>query len=82
MGKPLTLSHFVEFFQLLPDLRDSDRIWAVPRTEIKARNYDLKAVNSHRTGRLDTRTSEELLATIEAKGREIDEPLASLRKLL
>ncbi len=80
--RPLTLSHFDEFFQLLPDRADGDHSWTVPRSEIEARNYDLKAVNPNRSAPVDTRTPQELIATIEAKGREVDEALASLKKLL
>jgi type I restriction enzyme M protein len=42
--------------------------------------YDLKAVNPHRKAVLDTRTPEELLDLIEAKGREIAEAIARLRQ--
>ena len=80
--KPLTLSHFDEFFQLMPERADSDHSWTVPRSEIEARNYDLKAVNPNRTALVDTRTPEELIATIEAKGREVNEALACLKQLL
>ena len=80
--RPLTIAHFDEFFQLLPSREDSDRSWTIPRSDIETRNYDLKAVNPHRTTSVDTRTPEELIATIEANGREIDEALASLKKLL
>ena len=80
--KPLLLSQFDEFFQLLPERGDSEHSWTVPRSDIEAKNYDLKAVNPHRTTPVDTRTPEELIATIEAKGREIDDALASLKKLL
>lgn len=80
--KPLTLSHFDEFFNLLPQRADSDHSWTVPRSEIEARNYDLRAVNPERNIPVDNRTPEELIATIEAKGREVDDALASLRKLL
>ena len=79
---PLTLSHFDEFFQLLPKRANSEHSWTVPRSEIEGRNYDLKAVNPNRTIPVDNRTPEELIATIEAKGREINDALASLRKLL
>ncbi|MCB1826104.1 MAG: N-6 DNA methylase [Gammaproteobacteria bacterium] len=41
--------------------------------------YDLKAVNPNRTSDTDTRTPEELLAIIEAKGKEIEAALALLR---
>ncbi len=77
---PLTADKFEEFFRLLPDHGDSERSWTVTRAEIEGRNYDLKAVNPHRKGVDDTRTPEELLDIIEAKGREVAEALAHLRK--
>ena len=80
--KPLTLSHFDQFFQLLPDRGDSDHSWTVPRTGLESKNYDLKAVNPNRTTQVDTRTPEELIAIIEEKGREIDAALADLKTLL
>ena len=80
--KPLLLSQFDEFFQLLPGRGDGEHSWSAPRSDIEAKNYDLKAVNPHRTAPVDTRTPEELIATIEAKGREIEDALASLKKLL
>ncbi len=48
--------------------------------EIEDAVYDLKAVNPHRKSVLDTRTPEELLDLIEAKGREIAEAIALLRR--
>ena len=80
--KPLTQSHFDEFFQLLLDRADSEHSWNVPRSDLEARNYDLKAVNPHRRAPVDTRTPQDLIATIEATGREIEDALASLKKLL
>jgi type I restriction enzyme M protein len=47
--------------------------------EIEDAVYDLKAVNPHKKPVVDTRTPEELLDIIEAKGREVAEALASLR---
>lgn len=41
--------------------------------------YDLKAVNPNRKANVDTRTPDELLDLIEAKGREIAEALTLLR---
>jgi len=79
--KPLTLDHFKEFFELLPKRADSERSWTVPREEIEARGFDLKAVNPNAKNEEDTRTPEELLDLIEAKGREVAEALAMLRKL-
>jgi len=76
---PLTLAHFEEFFRLLPARGDSDHSWTVERKEIEARGYDLKAVNPNAKRDEDTRTPEELLDIIEAKGREVAEALAALR---
>jgi len=42
--------------------------------------YDLKAVNPNAKNEEDTRTPEELLAVIEAKGHEVSEALANLTK--
>jgi len=49
--------------------------------EIEDAVYDLKAVNPHRIPVVDTRTPEELLDIIEAKGREINEALSVLRNI-
>lgn len=49
-------------------------------TDIENAVYDLKAVNPNKKPDVDTPTPEELLAIIEAKGREIDAALALLRK--
>ncbi len=78
---PFTLDRFDDFFRLLPDRGDSDRSWTVTREEIEARNFDLKAVNPHAKADEDTRTPEELLDLIEAKGREVAEALAALRQM-
>jgi type I restriction enzyme M protein len=68
-----------EFFRLLPDRADGEQSWTVTRQEIEAKNFDLKAVNPHAKNREDTRTPEELLDLIEAKGREVAEALTILR---
>lgn len=47
--------------------------------EIEDAVYDLKAVNPHKKPNVDTRTPEELLNIIEAKGKEIADALAMLR---
>jgi type I restriction enzyme M protein len=78
---PLTLDKLEEFFRLLPERAESERSWTVTREEIEARSYDVKAVNPNAVSKEDTRTPEELLDIIEAKGREISEALASLRAL-
>jgi len=41
--------------------------------------YDLKAVNPHKKPVVDTRTPEELMNIIEAKGQEVADALAALR---
>jgi hypothetical protein len=76
---PLTVAHFEDFFKLLPDRGESERSWTVARAEIEAKGYDLKAVNPNAKSTADTRTPEELLELIEAKGREVAEALAALR---
>ena len=76
---PLTAEKFEDFFKLLPSRGDSDRSWTVAREEINKKNYDLKAVNPNAKSNEDTRTPEELLDFIEAKGREVAEAIAALR---
>jgi type I restriction enzyme M protein len=53
---------------------------AAKAKEIDDAVYDLKVVNPHRKPVLDTRTPEELLDLIEAKGREIAGAIALLRR--
>ena len=77
--QPLTMEHFEEFFKLLPERASSKRSWRVPAGELKAKNYDLKAINPNRKQEEDTRTPEELLSVIEARGAEIANALAALR---
>jgi len=77
--KPFTLDKFDDFFRLLPTFADSERSWTVTRKEIEDRGFDLKAVNPNRKPVIDTRTPEELLDLIEAKGREVAEALKALR---
>ena len=77
--QPLTIEHFEEFFKLLPERASSERSWSVPVEELKAKNYDLKAINPNRKQEEDTRTPEELLSLIEAQGAEISNILKTLR---
>src|SRR5207249_1352796 len=76
---PFTLDKFEEFFRLLPTRADSERSWTVSLKAIEEKNYDLKAVNPNAKSTEDTRTTEDLLDLIEAKGREVVEALAALR---
>jgi len=77
--QPLTIDHFAEFFRLLPDRASSERSWRVPIEELKAKNYDLKAVNPNRKQEQDMRTPEELLSIIERQEEEISSALSALR---
>ena len=77
--QPLTIEHFEEFFKLLPERASSERSWSVSVEELKAKNYDLKAINPNRKQEEDTRTPDELLSIIEAQGAEISNALAELR---
>ena len=76
---PLTADRFEKFFELLPSRGDSERSWTVTREEIEARGYDLKAVNPNAKVDEDTRTPQELLDVIDAKGKEVQKALARLR---
>jgi len=77
---PLTTDRFEDFFALLPTGADSPRSWTITREKIEANNYDLKAINPNSKVEEDLRTPEELLDLIEAKGKEVQIALASLRK--
>ena len=79
---PVTLGHFDGFFKLLKRRADSDHSWTVSIDEIKERNYDLKAVNPHRKGDVDTRTPAALLAEIERHNVELKKALTDLRRTL
>lgn len=76
--QPLTLAHFDDFFRLLPKRKDSAHSWSVNIADIRARKFDLKAVNPNKKPEVDTRTPEELLAVIKEKGREVEEALKGL----
>jgi type I restriction enzyme M protein len=78
---PFTLERFQDFFDLVPARSDSERSWTVPRADIEARNFDLKAVNPHAKSDVDTRTPAELMDLIEAKGAEVTAALAELRQI-
>lgn len=76
--RPLTLSHFEDFFTQLPLRSPTARSWIVSRAEIVARNYDLKAVNPNIIADEDTRTPEEILSDIGGKQQELASLLAAL----
>jgi len=49
--------------------------------EIEDAALDLKAVNPKKKQHVDIRTPEDLMKTIESKGREVTEALAVLREI-
>ena len=61
------------------ELTRESRDLAGKAKEIEDAVYDLKAVNPNKKPNVDTRTPEELLDIIEAKGREVAAALATLR---
>ena len=79
--RPFTLDKFDDFFKLWPKRGDSDRSWTITRKQIEEKNFDLKAVNPNAKADDDTRTPEQLLDLIEAKGQEVAEAVAELRRL-
>ena len=79
--RPLLLSHFDEFFELLPKRSESERSWTVTREEIESRGYYLNAPNPNRVVEEDTRTPEELIAVIESANDEIRDAINELRRL-
>ena len=80
--QPLTLAHFAEFFKLLPKRADSDNSWQIDIKAIEANGYDLKAVNPNRKPDIDTRTSAELLHSIEKQQKTLIAALAELQKAI
>jgi type I restriction enzyme M protein len=62
------------------ELTREGRDFASKAKEIEDAVYDLKAVNPNKKPAVDTRTPEDLIEIIEAKGHEIVEALAALRK--
>ncbi|MDD5673923.1 MAG: N-6 DNA methylase [Chitinivibrionales bacterium] len=64
----------------IAELTRESRDLANKAKEIEDSVYDLKAVNPNKKSVVDTRTPEDLMDIIEAKGKEITEALAVLRK--
>lgn len=62
------------------DLTRESRDLVAKAKEIEDAVYDLKAVNPHKKSVVDTRTPEELMDIIEAKGKEVAAALAVLRE--
>ena len=64
----------------IAELTRESRDFAAKAKEIEDAVYDIKAVNPHRKTVVDERTPGELLAIIEAKGKEVTEALSVLKK--
>jgi len=79
--QPLTLAHFENFFELLPTRAESEYSWNVKLADLKAKNFDLKAVNPRAKMETDTRTPSELYEIIETKQRELSDALARLKAM-
>jgi len=81
--QPLAVEYFQEFFKLLNpstlELIESERSWRVSIEEIKAKDYDLKAVNPNRKDKEDSRSPDELIAIIESQANEITKVVEILR---
>jgi len=78
-AKPRDENAIEEAEAKIKELTRASRELASKAKEIEDAVYDLKAVNPNRKPVVDTRTPEELLDIIEAKGREVAEALAGLR---
>jgi len=76
---PFTIDRFDDFFALFPTKADSENSWTVDRSTIEANNFDIKAVNPNKKVKVDTRTSEEIIAEIEALHKEISLEIAKLK---
>lgn len=68
--------------QQLLDLEKQARETQAAADAIDAASFDLKAVNQRARQERDTRSAEEILAAIAAKGREVDAALERLKALL
>ena len=65
----------------LSALQKQSRDAANKAEQIENAVFDLKAVNPNRKAKTDTRTPNELLDLIEAKGREVAAAISALRTL-
>jgi hypothetical protein len=70
---------FVEAEGKVKELTRASRDLTAMAKEIEDSVYALKAVNPHKKPVVDTRTPEELMDIIVAKGQEVAEALAVLR---
>lgn len=81
--KPLTLEHFADFFRGLrldPDdpERESERSWWRTADEVREENYDLRAANPNAPDTRDTRSVDDLTATIRQAQETVSHSLDRL----
>jgi type I restriction enzyme M protein len=77
--KPVNDQAIEEAEAKVKELTRESRELAAKAKEIEDAVYDLKAVNPNKKQNVDTRTPEDLMNIIEAKGKEIADALAALR---
>lgn len=80
-AKPKDKKAIVEAEQRIKKLTKEAREQTNRAVGIENAVYDLKAVNHNNKPEIDTRTPEELIAIIEAKGKEVAEALELLKNL-
>ncbi len=80
-AKPCDEKAIEEAEAKVKELTHESRDLASKAKEFEDAVYDLKAVNPNKKPNVDTRTPEDLMNIIEAKGREVAEALAVLRSL-
>ena len=78
-AKPRDDTAIAEAEAKVKDLSREAKDFAATAKEIEDAVYDLKSVNPHKKPVVDTRTPDELMEIIEAKGREVADALAVLR---
>ena len=80
-AKPRDEAAIAELEERLAELRRDARELTGRADEIESAVYDLKAINPNKKLDEDTRTPEQLLDLIEAKGRDVAEAIAALRRM-
>jgi len=68
--------------QKIRELEKQIRAIEARAQQVEDAAFDLKAVNPRAKANEDTRSAAELLSLAEAKGRQVEEALARLRRLL
>jgi type I restriction enzyme M protein len=81
-GKPFTRDRFDDFFARLPTRAASARSWTITMAQVKAANYNLKALNPNAQDETDQRSPDELLSAIARAQVEIAKGVDALRSSL